>query len=608
MACCCKKKCKLSTKYIPVTVAYTLLIGTTVLFFAFPLKYLVEHIHPAVAAYDAVLFSIVLINFLLATFVDPGVFPRTKGDEDREDDFRAPLYKTVEIHGIQVRMKWCSTCRFYRPPRCSHCSVCNNCIEKFDHHCPWVNNCVGRRNYRFFFCFLLSLTVHMVSVFGFSLVYVLRNFKEDPYSKENIACYVILGVDFLTFIPVIVLSVFHTLLVARGRTTNEQVTGKFRSGHNPFDKGCWINCMQVFCGPQPSRYIGYRNRTITLAALYMPTNHTENNMVSQSQVHVDMTDGTTKVVSHPNSNSKVPLSLGYNHTNYHQQRAAEVRSIAEESQGDDCEADPPPPPRSNSGSHLNFFQLQENARQTPEMRRTPSPHSARRTKYSRHDQGLGESKSASPSQGSMEMINSPSSRRQMPPRAEWDSMSNSQGSLSSPLQGNGGINTSAHIQRRAGDANPHSKQTNGGSSHRHYANNTNSTGNHTPIQVGSTGNISNHSNSMLASTGNHTVSAPQISTGNHLPPGNANTEAPRIRRPISFVTALKMSEEADATRKLTREALPMAVIGNIKGKIAITFQLTLKTLCIIIQGQQERPIEMIIQGQVRPIEMRELLS
>ncbi|XP_017283703.1 palmitoyltransferase ZDHHC5-B [Kryptolebias marmoratus] len=248
------------SRYVPVSAATTFLVGSTTLFFCFTCPWLSESISSVIPLYNAVIFLFTLANFCMATFMDPGIFPRAEEDEDKEDDFRAPLYKTVEIRSIQVRMKWCSTCRFYRPPRCSHCSVCDNCVEDFDHHCPWVNNCIGRRNYRYFFLFLLSLTTHIMNVFGFGLVYVLhhRHQLNTPHAAVTMAVMCVAG---LFFVPVAGLTGFHIVLVARGRTTNEQVTGKFRGGVNPFTKGCFRNISRVLCSPLAPRYVGrWRSR------------------------------------------------------------------------------------------------------------------------------------------------------------------------------------------------------------------------------------------------------------------------------------------------------------------------------------------------------------
>ncbi|XP_060641683.2 palmitoyltransferase ZDHHC8 isoform X1 [Anolis sagrei] len=242
------------TKYIPVSTAAALLVGSTTLFFVFTCPWLTRAVSPAIPLYNGIVFLFVLANFSMATFMDPGVFPRADEDEDKDDDFRAPLYKNVEIKGIQVRMKWCATCHFYRPPRCSHCSVCDNCVEDFDHHCPWVNNCIGRRNYRYFFLFLVSLSAHMVGVFTFGLIFILHH-AEKLGAVHTAITMAVMCVAGLFFIPVIGLTGFHIVLVARGRTTNEQVTGKFRGGVNPFTRGCCGNVEHVLCSPLAPRYI-----------------------------------------------------------------------------------------------------------------------------------------------------------------------------------------------------------------------------------------------------------------------------------------------------------------------------------------------------------------
>ncbi|XP_023189367.1 palmitoyltransferase ZDHHC5-like isoform X1 [Xiphophorus maculatus] len=304
------------SRYVPVAAATFFLVGSTTLFFCFTCPWLSEQFSVAVPIYNGVIFLFVLANFCMATFMDPGIFPRADEDEDKEDDFRAPLYKTVEIRGIQVRMKWCSTCRFYRPPRCSHCSVCDNCVEEFDHHCPWVNNCIGRRNYRYFFLFLLSLTAHIMAVFGFGLLFILYH-RQNINHLHAIVTLAVMCVAGLFLIPVAGLTGFHVVLVARGRTTNEQVTGKFRGGVNPFTNGCWRNVSHVLCSSQAPRYLG-RKKCVQKVSVQPPFLRLQ---LTEAQLAAKILDNGIQGDLHRS------------------------KSSLEMMESQSCDAEPPPPPK-----------------------------------------------------------------------------------------------------------------------------------------------------------------------------------------------------------------------------------------------------------------------
>jgi palmitoyltransferase ZDHHC9/14/18 len=99
------------------------------------------------------------VLLFLTSARDPGIIPRNSHPPEEEfrydpsvsmdvggrqtPSLQFPRTKEVMVNGYTVRVKYCDTCMLYRPPRCSHCSICNNCVERFDHHCPWVGQCIG---------------------------------------------------------------------------------------------------------------------------------------------------------------------------------------------------------------------------------------------------------------------------------------------------------------------------------------------------------------------------------------------------------------------------------------------------------------------------------
>ncbi|SMN20669.1 similar to Saccharomyces cerevisiae YLR246W ERF2 Subunit of a palmitoyltransferase [Maudiozyma saulgeensis] len=106
-----------------------------------------------------------LTMFLMAATSDPGCLPRNLHVPQVSRNYQIPqeYYNIVNLpsnqQSLPIQMKYCRSCRIWRPPRASHCSTCGCCVMVHDHHCVWINNCVGQRNYRFFVTFLVSAVI-----------------------------------------------------------------------------------------------------------------------------------------------------------------------------------------------------------------------------------------------------------------------------------------------------------------------------------------------------------------------------------------------------------------------------------------------------------------
>ncbi|KAL5010783.1 hypothetical protein ScPMuIL_013088 [Solemya velum] len=264
-----------------------LIVITSGLFFGFDCPYLAENVTPAIPAVGGALFIFVMSTLFRTSFSDPGVIPRATPDEAAEMEklmeipnaaspghYRPPpRTKEVVIKGQVIKLKYCFTCKIFRPPRASHCSLCDNCVERFDHHCPWVGNCVGKRNYRYFYLFILSLSIHCIYIFACVLTHLILREYECSISVRlkklvlvslTLATIVEAIICFFSVWSIIGLAGFHTYLATSEQTTNEDIKGSFSSrrgqeNFNPYSQGTILkNCMVVLCSPTPPSLIDRR--------------------------------------------------------------------------------------------------------------------------------------------------------------------------------------------------------------------------------------------------------------------------------------------------------------------------------------------------------------
>ncbi|CAM8969067.1 unnamed protein product [Rhodiola kirilowii] len=259
--------------------------------------------------FGGLILTVLVLTFLLLTSSrDPGIVPRNKSPPDSDEkcdqvtpsmewvnsktpNLALPRTKDLKVNGHSVKVKFCDTCLLYRPPRASHCSICNNCVHKFDHHCPWVGQCIGLRNYWFFIMFISFSTTLCLYVFIFTWLSVLR----QQGSVWRILSHDVVSVTLIVYCFIAVwfvggLTVFHFYLICTNQTTYENFRYRYDKKANPYNRGVAKNLKEFLLTRIPPPMVNFRE------------------MVPEEEE--DMSFSTKYSVGLPGSIHKIDLEMG----------------------------------------------------------------------------------------------------------------------------------------------------------------------------------------------------------------------------------------------------------------------------------------------------------